>query len=73
MVGYLASPGIFPSIRLERMPARNPALGGEVDEQVEGEGDFGFWMLDFEWGEAREEETDMRFTMERTLTDHQAV
>ena len=55
------------------MSARNPALGGEVDEQVEVEGDFGFWMLDFEWLEAKEEETDMRFTMARTLTDPQAV
>jgi len=30
-------------------------------------------MLDFEWGEVREEETDMQFTMARTLADPQAV
>jgi len=30
-------------------------------------------MLDFEWSEVSEEETDMRFTMARTLTDPQAV
>jgi len=30
-------------------------------------------MLDFEWSEVSEEETDMHFTMARTLTDPQAV
>ena len=30
-------------------------------------------ILDFGWGEVREEETDNRFTMARTLTDPQAV
>jgi len=43
------------------------------DDHLEGEGDSRFWMLDFEWSEVREEETDMRFTMARTLTDPQAV
>jgi hypothetical protein len=32
-----------------------------------------FWILDFGWGEVREEETDMRFTMARALADPQAV
>jgi hypothetical protein len=30
-------------------------------------------ILDFGWGEVREEETDMRFTMARALADPQAV